>query len=60
MLAFTAAHSLPLQQRASSVTQAAERTDPRVLVAKNDHVADLPFDHLINYPISRSIVVNSK
>jgi hypothetical protein len=57
--------TLPLQQRASSVTQAAERTDPRVLVAKKvkkpkepasthlfDHVADLPFDHLINYPIS--------
>ena len=24
-----------------------------------DHVADLPFDDLINYPISRSIAVNS-
>jgi hypothetical protein len=23
-----------------------------------DHVADLPFDDLINYPISRSIAVN--
>ena len=24
-----------------------------------DHVADLPFDDLINYPISRSIAMNS-